>query len=222
MSNVTWRDVLGEEVKKEYFQDTIKRVREEYDKYTIYPKKREVFNAFKYLPFKDIKVVIIGQDPYHNPNQANGLAFSVKRGVRIPPSLLNIYKELSMELGLYVPNNGDLFKWVKQGVLLMNSTLTVRENQPNSHKDIGWEQFTDKIIEVISDNRENVVFLLWGNYARSKKRLIDENKHLVLEASHPSPFSANRGFFGCNHFLKTNEYLSKMGKSKIDWQIENI
>lgn len=182
----------------------------------------EIFNALKYTSYKDTKVIILGQDPYHNNGQAHGLAFSVKKGIKTPPSLLNIYKELNEEMGLYIPNNGYLVKWARQGVLLLNTALTVRAHQANSHKGMGWEIFTDNIIKKLSDREEAVIFVLWGANARSKKKLIDRSRHYILEAPHPSPLSAYRGFFDCGHFLKINEILESIGKEKIDWQIENI
>ena len=182
----------------------------------------DIFNALKYTSYKDTKVVIIGQDPYHNVGQAHGLAFSVKPGVQTPPSLQNMYKELKDELDCFIPNNGYLVKWADQGVLLINTVLTVRAHNANSHKGMGWEIFTDNIIKYLSDREDPVIFLLWGANARSKKKIIDKNKHIILEAPHPSPLSAYRGFFGCGHFKKANEILEEMGKEKIDWQIENI
>ncbi len=217
-----WFSILNEEIKKEYFQKIKKTLENEYKNYQVFPPKREIFRAFEMTDFDNIKVVILGQDPYHGKMQANGLAFSVNNGIKIPPSLLNIYKELKNELNLYIPNNGNLSKWAEQGVFLLNTTLTVRESQPNSHSEIGWSIFTDNIIKKISDEKENVVFLLWGNNAKSKEKLIDTSKHIIFSSVHPSPLSANRGFFGCNHFIETNKILKKLGKSEIDWQIENI
>jgi uracil-DNA glycosylase len=186
---------------------------------TILPPEGSIFNAFNILPFEQYKVVIIGQDPYHGLNQANGLAFSVNKGQKIPPSLRNIYKELKSDLGLEIPQHGDLSNWAKQGVLLLNTVLTVEEGKPGSHQGKGWEHFTDAVITEINNELNGVVFLLWGNYAKSKKTLIDNHKHLILEANHPSPLSANRGFFLCKHFSKTNEYLKKQGKEPINWII---
>ncbi len=179
----------------------------------------DIFNCFKYTPLKDLKAVILGQDPYHNQGQAMGLSFSVPNGIVPPPSLVNIYKELYTDLGISPVKSGDLTKWAKNGVLLLNTSLTVRGGLANSHKNIGWEVFTDSVIKKISDNKENVVFLLWGGNARSKKKLIDTKKHLILECAHPSPLSAYNGFFGCKHFSKTNEYLIKHGISPIDWDL---
>src|SRR5699024_8765179 len=195
---------------------------EEYSTKEIFPDMYEIFNALKYTSYKDTKVIILGQDPYHNNGQAHGLAFSVKKGIKTPPSLLNIYKELNEEMGLYIPNNGYLLKWVRQGVLLLITALTVRVHQANSHKGMGWEIFTDNIIKKLSDREEAVIFVLWGANARSKKKLIDRSRHYILEAPHPSPLSAYRGFFGCNHFSKINKILIELDKNPIDWQIKNI
>lgn len=189
----------------------------EYQTRTIYPSMYDIFNSMKKTPFDNVKVVILGQDPYHEEGQAMGLSFSVPKGVKIPPSLVNIYKEITAETGEQMPNSGDLTGWAEQGVLLLNAVLTVRAHQANSHKGKGWEEFTDGIIKTISSQKENVVFLLWGANARSKKQLIDTNKHLVLESAHPSPLSAYNGFFNCGHFTKANEYLIKHGKTPIEW-----
>ncbi len=217
-----WDYFLKKEFKKDYFSKLEKFLEEEYLNQEIFPPREDIFNALKYTSYQNTKVVILGQDPYHNNNQAHGLAFSVNKGVQIPPSLQNIYKELKEEEQCFLPNNGYLVKWANQGVLLLNAVLTVRAHSPNSHKGKGWENFTDNIIKYLSDRQEAVIFLLWGANARSKKKLIDTNKHIVLEAPHPSPLSAYRGFFGCGHFQKTNQLLEKMSKKKIDWQIENI
>ncbi len=182
----------------------------------------DIFNALKFTSFEDVKVVILGQDPYHGPNQAHGLSFSVNKGVRIPPSLLNIYKELNSDMGCYIPNNGYLKKWTDQGVLMLNTSFTVRAGEANSHRGQGWEILTDRIIEILSDEKENIVFILWGNNAISKEKLIDSSKHLVLKSVHPSPLSASRGFFGTKPFSKANDYLVSNNKNGIDWQIENI
>ena len=182
----------------------------------------DIFNALKYTSYKDTKVVILGQDPYHDQGQAHGLAFSVKPNIPTPPSLLNIYKELNNELGLFIPNNGYLISWAKQGVLLLNTVLTVKAHMANSHKNKGWEIFTDNIIRYLNKRDEPVIFVLWGTNAREKKKLINTSKHYILEAPHPSPLSAHRGFFGCNHFKKINEILDKLNKEKINWQIDNI
>lgn len=217
-----WLVVLQNEFKKKYYRDLYQKVLYEYEHFTIYPKKEDLFNAFHVTPYKDVKVVILGQDPYFNEGQAHGMCFSVKPGVKIPPSLMNIYKELNLELGLKIPNNGYLMKWAKQGVFLLNTVLTVRKGQPNSHKDIGWINFTDAVIELLNKIDRPVVFLLWGNNAKEKKKFLNNKKHLVLEASHPSPFAANRGFFNCNHFKLANEFLEKNNIQGIDWQIDDI
>ncbi|MBP5651701.1 MAG: uracil-DNA glycosylase [Clostridia bacterium] len=195
----------------------------EYSKYTIYPKPENVFNALNLVKYNDVKVVIIGQDPYHGPNQAHGLSFSVEKDVKIPPSLQNIYKELHDDLGCYIPNNGNLTKWAKQGVLMLNSVLTVRAGMPNSHKGKGWEQITSQIVKLLSDRNDPVIFMLWGSNAKAFEKLIDSTKHYILKSAHPSPMSANQGgWFGCRHFSKANRFLAEHGKSEIDWQIENI
>lgn len=194
-------------------------LKSEYSSHTVYPSMFDIFNSMRFTPFNEIKVVILGQDPYHEPNQAMGLAFSVPKGERIPPSLVNIYKEIESEMGYKMANHGDLTEWAKQGVLLLNTSLTVRAHQANSHKNKGWEEFTDGIISIISSQKERVVFLLWGANARAKSKLIDKQKHLVLECAHPSPLSAYNGFFGCGHFKKANEYLLLHGKRPIDWRI---
>ena len=225
MSNILkngWNDVLGEEFNKDYYKKLRAILINEYNTHTIYPDKYDIFNALHYTDFKDVKVVILGQDPYHGPNQAHGLSFSVSPGVKIPPSLLNIYKELNSDLGCYTPNNGYLKKWADQGVLLLNTVLTVRDGAANSHKNKGWEQLTDKIIQLINEKNDPVVFILWGNNAIQKKSLITNNKHLILTSTHPSPLSAFRGFFGSRPFSKTNDFLMSIGKPPIDWQIENI
>ena len=218
----SWRQHIGEEFDKQYFVDLTNFVKEEYLRTPCYPPGRLIFNAFNLCPFDDVKVVIIGQDPYHEPGQAHGLSFSVKPGVAIPPSLLNIYKELEDELSLYIPNNGYLEKWAKQGVLMLNTVLTVRAHNANSHKGIGWEEFTDAAIMALNELDKPIVYMLWGSNARSKAKMLNNKKQLVLEAPHPSPLSSYRGFFGCNHFIKCNEFLKANGLSEIDWQIENI
>ncbi len=217
-----WKEYLDKEFKKEYYLKLRERLKQDYKLKTVYPPMEDIFNALHYTSYKDTKVLILGQDPYHQKGQAHGLSFSVNKGIKIPPSLQNIYKELSSDLGLYIANNGYLKKWADQGVLLLNSTLTVLESSPNSHKDIGWRYFTDKIIEVLNDKKEPIVFILWGNNAISKMPLITNKHHLILKSAHPSPFSANNGFFGSNPFSKTNEFLNKNGIKEIDWQIENI
>lgn len=221
-TNNDWNEVLAEEFEKDYYLKLREFLIEEYRTRTIYPDMNDIFNALKMTSFEDVKVVILGQDPYHGPNQAHGLSFSVNKGVRIPPSLLNIYKELSSDIGCYIPNNGYLKKWAEQGVLMLNTSFTVRAGEANSHRGKGWEILTDRIIEIISDNKEKVVFILWGNNAISKEKLIDSSKHLVLKSVHPSPLSASRGFFGTKPFSKTNDYLIANDKKAIDWQIENV
>jgi len=217
-----WDDILKDEFEKEYYLKLREFLKYEYSHYKIHPDMYDIFNALKWTSFKDTKVVILGQDPYHGENQAHGLAFSVQKGVDIPPSLLNMYKELKNELGLYIPNNGYLEKWAKQGVMLLNASLTVRDGLANSHRNKGWEIFTTRIIELLNQKEEPVIFLLWGNNAREKKSIITNQKHKILETVHPSPLSASRGFFGCGHFSMTNKYLQEFGKEPIDWQIENI
>lgn len=217
-----WNELLEDEFSKEYYLTLRDFLKHEYNTKTIYPDKYDIFNALHYTPYENVKVVILGQDPYHGPNQAHGLSFSVNPGVRIPPSLLNIYKELNSDLGCYIPNNGYLKKWADQGVLLLNTSLTVRAGEANSHKNKGWEIFTDKIISLVNKKNDPVVFLLWGNNAISKKKLITNDKHLVLSSVHPSPLSASRGFFGSKPFSKINQFLTSVNKKPIDWQIENI
>ncbi|SER98171.1 uracil-DNA glycosylase [Lachnobacterium bovis] len=218
-----WQNVLETEYKKDYYKELYKFVLEEYKTQTIYPPAEDIFNALHLTPLKDVKVLILGQDPYHNEMQAHGLSFSVLPEQRdIPPSLQNIYKELNTDLGCYIPNNGFLEKWAKQGVLMLNTVLTVRAHQANSHKGHGWEEFTDAIIRAVNEKDDPVVFLLWGRPAQMKEKMVTNPKHLVLKAPHPSPLSAYRGFFGCKHFSQTNEFLEKNGIKPIDWQIENI
>ena len=212
-----WDSVLENEFSCAEYLKLREFLKQEYSNYDIFPSMYDIFNSMKITPFSDVKVVIIGQDPYHEPGQAMGLSFSVPKGEKIPPSLVNIYKEITAETGEQMPNHGDLTGWAKQGVLLLNAVLTVRSHLANSHKNKGWEFFTDGIIKKISNLKSGVVFLLWGANARSKKSLIDTSKHLVLECAHPSPLSAYNGFFGCNHFIKTNEYLTKIGKKPINW-----
>ena len=213
----SWQKVLNEEFEKPYFEQLTKFVKSEYAVATIYPDPKNIFRAFELCPFDNVKVVIIGQDPYHGPKQANGLCFSVNNGIPLPPSLQNIYKEISSDLNLPAPTTGNLDNWAKQGVLLLNATLTVRANQAGSHQHIGWEGFTDAVIKAVSEQKEHIVFLLWGKYAQDKGAIIDRNKHNILMAPHPSPFSAHSGFFGCRHFSKTNEYLKSIGASPINW-----
>lgn len=217
-----WDQVLKNEFNKEYYLKLREFLKHEYKNKQVFPDMYDIFNALKYTSYKDTKVLILGQDPYHDIGQAHGLAFSVKPGIKIPPSLLNMYKELNEDLGLYIPNNGYLVDWAKQGVLLLNAALTVRAHQANSHKGMGWETFTDNILKYLNDREEAVIFVLWGANARSKKSLIDTNKHYILEAPHPSPLSAHRGFFGCGHFSRINKILKENGKMPIDWQIKNI
>lgn len=215
-----WQEILEEEFQKEYYQNLRKLLIKEYQNYQIFPKAEDIFNAFNYTAYKDLKVLILGQDPYHNVGQAHGLAFSVKKGVRIPPSLRNIYKELNDDLGVEIPKEGYLKSWTKQGIMLLNTTLTVRAHEPMSHSKIGWEIFTDAVIEKINQKEEPVVFILWGNHARNRKRLITNKKHLIIEGPHPSPFSANRGFFGSKPFSRANKFLEENGRKAPSWEIE--
>ena len=216
----SWKEVLKEEFDKNYFQHIITFLKaEKASGKIIYPPGPLFFNAFEKTPFPKLKVVILGQDPYHNKGQAHGLSFSVPDGIPKPPSLINIFKELKSDLGLDIPENGNLEKWASQGVLLLNASLSVRQNEPGSHSQTGWLQFTDTVIKKISDKKEGIVFLLWGKFAQEKQSLIDETKHYVLKAAHPSPFSADKGFFGCKHFSKTNELLMKQNKAPIDWKL---
>lgn len=217
-----WEDLLNEELNKDYYKKLREFLIEEYKTYTIYPDKVNIFNALHYTDYKDVKAVILGQDPYHGPNQSHGLAFSVKPGVRIPPSLSNMYKELESDLGCYIPNNGHLEKWAKEGVLLLNTSLTVRQAEANSHKKIGWEKFTDHIIELLNEREDPAVFILWGNNAISKEKLITNDRHYIIKSVHPSPLSSFRGFFGSKPFSKTNNFLISIGKEPIDWQINNM
>ncbi len=217
-----WAKPLSEEFRKPYYRDLYTKVLEEYRTRKIFPAADDIFNAFHLTPLHQVKVVILGQDPYHNDGQAHGLCFSVKPNVEIPPSLVNIYQELHDDLGCKIPNNGYLVKWAEQGVLLLNTVLTVRAHQANSHRGIGWEQFTDAVIEVVNREDRPIVFLLWGRPAQMKKSMLHNPKHLILEAPHPSPLSAYRGFFGCKHFSRANEFLIAHGLEPIDWQIEDI
>lgn len=214
----SWKEVLKEEFEKEYFKRLTSFVKEEYSGSTpIYPPARLIFNAFDHCPFNDVKVVILGQDPYHGAGQANGLCFSVNKGVQFPPSLLNIFKEIESDTGTPIPQDGDLTRWSDQGVLLLNATLTVRAAQAGSHQKHGWEEFTDAAIRELAQRRENLVFILWGSYAQKKGAFIDRNRHLVLASPHPSPLSAYQGFFGNHHFSRANAYLKEHGKSEIIW-----
>ncbi|RDF11829.1 uracil-DNA glycosylase [Haemophilus paraphrohaemolyticus] len=217
----TWKEAIGEEKEKPYFQQILQQVHQaRYAGVTIYPPQNEVFSAFSLTEFDQVKVVILGQDPYHRPNQAHGLSFSVKPPVAPPPSLINIYKELATDIeGFVIPRHGYLVDWAKQGVLLLNTMLTVEEGKANSHANWGWETFTDKVIAKLNAHRENIVFLLWGSHAQKKGAFIDRNKHCVLTAPHPSPLAAHRGFFGCHHFSKANEYLKAHGMTEINWQL---
>lgn len=214
-----WLEAIGGEFKKPYYSELYGFVKNEYSTKVIYPPSDEIFNAFHFTPLKEVKVVIIGQDPYHEPNQAHGLCFSVKDGVEIPPSLVNIYKELQDDLGCTIPNSGYLEKWARQGVLLLNTVLTVRAHQANSHQGKGWEQFTDAIISAVNAQDRPIVYMLWGRPAQSKIPMLTNPKHLILKAPHPSPLSAYRGFFGCKHFSHANEFLKQNGIEPIDWQI---
>jgi uracil-DNA glycosylase len=215
----SWKQVLYEEFQSDYFLKLKSFLLEERKNHQVFPPGGKIFEAFNLTPFSDVKVVIIGQDPYHNVGQAHGLCFSVQRGVAIPPSLLNIFKELQQDLGISRPVDGDLSSWARQGVFLLNATLTVRAHQAGSHQRKGWERFTDAAIRAVSQQREHVVFLLWGNYAQKKEELIDASRHLILKSVHPSPLSASRGFFGNHHFSQTNDYLRKHGIQSIDWQL---
>lgn len=213
----SWKDRLSGEFGQPYFKTLVSFVKSEYQLFTVYPPGKEIFSAFDRCPFDKVNVVIIGQDPYHGPGQANGLCFSVHDGIRKPPSLLNIFKELKNDLGKEIPESGNLERWADQGILLLNATLTVRANTAGSHQNKGWENFTDSVIRVVSEEKENVVFVLWGAYAQKKGQIIDSSKHFVIKSAHPSPFAADRGFFGSKPFSLTNEYLISKGKEPIDW-----
>lgn len=215
-----WKEALSEEFKKDYYKKLYRFVNEEYKTKVIYPPANDIFNAFHFTPLKDVKVVIIGQDPYHNEGQAHGLCFSVKKGVDVPPSLVNIYKEMQDDLGTKIPNHGELTKWAEQGVLMLNTVLTVRAHQANSHQGMGWEQFTDAAIQAVEKEDRPLVYILWGRPAMRKKTMIHNPKHLVIESPHPSPLSAYRGFFGSKPFSKTNDFLKTNGIEPIDWEIE--
>jgi uracil-DNA glycosylase len=212
-----WKNLLEEEFSKPYFIDLVDFVKKEYSEQTVFPKGKEIFNAFEHCHFSKLKVVILGQDPYHGPGQAHGLSFSVREGVPFPPSLLNIFKEINRDLGQSMPANGDLCRWADQGVLLLNATLTVRAHLAGSHQKKGWEEFTDAVIRKIATEKSNIVFMLWGAYAQKKAAFIDAKRHLKLHAPHPSPLSAHRGFLGCGHFSKANEYLRECGLEEIKW-----
>lgn len=222
MFNNDWDLTLQEEIKKPYFEELSLKIAEEYKEHTVYPPQEDIFCALKQTPYDRTKVVILGQDPYHGQGQAEGLSFSVKPGVRIPPSLHNIYKELSADLGIPAPSHGSLMHWANQGVLLLNAVLTVREGQPNSHKGLGWEKFTDAVIAKLNERTTPVVFILWGSYAQKKGAFIDRTRHLVLESVHPSPLAARRGFFGSRPFSASNAFLEEHGIESIDWSIPEL
>lgn len=213
----SWLNILEQEFSQDYMIKLKKFLKQEMSEHTVYPAGKDIFNAFNACSFDKVKVVILGQDPYHGPGQAHGLCFSVQKGMRKPPSLLNIFKELNQSLGIPIHEDGDLSSWAKQGIFLLNTCLSVRAHQANSHSKQGWEKFTDKVIQELNDKREGLVFLLWGSPARKKASMIDRSKHLILEAPHPSPLSAHRGFFGCNHFVITNKYLMDKGLEPIEW-----
>lgn len=213
----SWKAMLNAEFEKPYFKELVGFVKEEYKTRRIYPAGSKIFSAFDHCELDNVKVVILGQDPYHGDGQANGLCFSVSDGIKPPPSLVNIFKEIQDDLGISMPKSGNLERWAKQGVLLLNATLTVRANEPGSHQNRGWEQFTDEVIKLLSERKEHLVFILWGAFAQKKEELIDAKKHFKLKAAHPSPFSAYKGFLGCGHFSKTNEYLKKLGFKEIVW-----
>lgn len=214
-----WDELLSPLFSDEKYAKIREFLKYEYSHYIVYPDMYDLYNCFRFTPLNELKAVILGQDPYHEPGQAHGLCFSVKKGVRLPPSLQNIYKEIEDDLGIKEPNCGDLTKWAKSGVLLLNATLTVREHLANSHSKCGWAWFTDEVIKLVSKNTQNTVFILWGGNARSKAPLIDKERHLILQCAHPSPLSAYNGFFGCRHFSKTNEYLISHGKAPVDWDL---
>lgn len=217
-----WLEVLNRQFSMPYYRKLYDTVKDEYSRYVVYPSANDIFNAFHFTPLSEVKVVILGQDPYHGPGQAHGLCFSVKKDVDIPPSLVNIYKELNSDLGCYIPNNGYLEKWARQGVLMLNTVLTVRAGVANSHKGIGWETFTDAVIQAVNNEDRPIVYMLWGRPARMKKEMLNNPKHLILEAAHPSPLSAYNGFFGTKHFSQANKFLEEHGVTPVDWQIENV
>jgi len=223
MNTITgdWLSELKDEFSKSYFKELYKFIEKEYEEHIVYPKAENIFKAFYFTPLKEVKVVILGQDPYHNEGQAHGLSFSVQKGITTPPSLVNIYKELESDLECYIPNNGYLEKWARQGVLLLNTVLTVRAHEAYSHQGKGWEKFTDAVLDAINKQNRPIVYLLWGRPAQSKISMLNNKKHLILQAPHPSPLSAYRGFFGCKHFSMANEFLVSHGIEAIDWQIEN-
>lgn len=217
-----WLEPLKPEFAKPYYANLYKTIKKEYETRQIFPPVNDIFNAYTYTPLSEVKVLILGQDPYHDVGQAHGLCFSVNPGIDIPPSLVNIYKELNDDMGCFIPNNGYLTKWAKQGVMLLNTVLTVRAHQANSHQNIGWEEFTDATIRILNEQDRPIVFMLWGKPAQRKAQMLNNSKHLILEAPHPSPLSAYRGFFGCKHFSKANDFLVKNGLEPIDWQVDNI
>lgn len=217
-----WDELLKDAFSSEWYNELRQFLKEEYSRYTVYPDMHDIFNALKATPYSSVKAVILGQDPYHNPGEAHGMCFSVKPGVKIPPSLVNIFKEINSDLGIPIPDNGYLKPWAEQGVLLLNTILTVRRNEPFSHKGKGWEKLTDTVIKRLNDRPDPVVFLLWGAPARAKKSLITNPRHFVLEAAHPSPLSAYNGFFGCRHFSETNSILFSLGKTPINWELKNL
>ncbi|ONG91241.1 uracil-DNA glycosylase [Bacillus cereus] len=217
-----WEPLLAPEFEKEYYRKLADFLKEEYSTHVVYPKKEDIFNALEYTSYENTKVVILGQDPYHGPNQAHGLSFSVQPGIKTPPSLLNMYKELRDEYGYDIPNNGYLVKWAEQGVLLLNTVLTVRQGEANSHKGKGWEHFTDRVIELLNEREKPVIFILWGRHAQAKKKLITNSNHHIIESVHPSPLSARRGFFGSKPYSKVNTILANMGEREIDWEIPNL
>ena len=217
-----WLEPLQPEFKKPYYAKLYKTIKHEYETRQIFPPVDDIFNAYKYTPLSEVKVLILGQDPYHDVGQAHGLCFSVNPGIDIPPSLVNIYKELQDDCNCYIPNNGYLTKWAKQGVMLLNTVLTVRAHQANSHQHIGWEEFTDATIKILNEQDRPIVYMLWGKPSQTKASMLNNPKQLVLKAPHPSPLSAYRGFFGCKHFSMANDFLAKNGQTPIDWQVENI
>ena len=217
-----WDEILKDEIHKPYFENLVSFLDREYQRKTIYPPKEKILNALKYTPYKDVRVLILGQDPYHGPGQAMGLAFGVNKGIKIPPSLINIYKEMHDDIGTYIPDNGYLVSWARQGVLLLNTVLTDEESGADSHHNLGWTIFTDEIIKKLNEKDEPMVFILWGRNARNKKMFITNDKHLIIESAHPSPLSAYNGFFGSKPFSRTNDFLMKNGFKPIDWQIHNL
>ncbi len=218
----SWLPVLGDEQNKPYYQELYRFIGEERKKHTVYPPGQDVFNALRYTPYEQVRVVILGQDPYHEEGQAHGMAFSVRPGVQPPPSLVNIFKELHEDVGFRIPNHGYLVPWAERGVLLLNAVLTVRAHQANSHQGKGWEIFTDAVIRAVNQKETPVVFLCWGSYAQRKAELVDSSRHIILKAPHPSPLSASRGFFGCRHFSRTNAALKQVGLEPIDWQLADL